>query len=156
MGYTQAEVQSALTGPADGGIIDKKIPPEGKPDVHTVGFIDRDIFKCVAEDIQTDEVIITDERIAHIEEEHPNDFERYSKYITEMVEHPQYILQDHDPHTAVILQEFLDAGEQFRLVMKLAVKTEGWKKNSIITFLKISEKKFKKYLRNKNILYRNE
>ena len=124
--------------------------------MYFVGRIDREKYRCVTEDIQTDEVIITDERITHIRKEHPNDLERYSKYISEMVEDPQYILQDPDPHTAVILQEFSEAGEHFRLIIKLAVKTEVWKKNSIITFLKISEKKFKKYLRNKNILYRKE
>ncbi|RKI78934.1 hypothetical protein D7V90_16685 [bacterium 1xD42-87] len=34
--------------------------------MHTIGKINRDIYKCVTEDIVTDEVIITDERIAHI------------------------------------------------------------------------------------------
>lgn len=150
-------VESApLTEPAKTGIIDEKGQQEEKLDVHTVGRIDIEKYKCVTEGIQTDEVIITDERIAHIQEEHPNDFERYSKHIAEMVEDPQYILQDPDPYTAVILQEFSEEGERFRLIMKLAVKTDGWKKNSIITFLKISEKKFKKYLRNKNVLYRKE
>ena len=48
-----------------------------------------------------------------------------------------------------------DGGEE--LVLKLAIVEDGTaKKNSIITFLKISEKKFKKYLRNKIVLYKRE
>lgn len=41
--------------------------------VHSVGKINKDIYKCVMDDILTDEVIITDERIQHIKERHPND-----------------------------------------------------------------------------------
>ena len=114
-------------------------------------------YRCIAPDIRTGEVIITDERIEHIRKRHPNDFERYSQYIGEMVKNPQYILEDPFPNTAVILQEFCEEGERFRLVLKLAVVGDGaHKKNSVITFMKISEKKFGKYLRNKKILYKAE
>lgn len=125
--------------------------------VTTIGKIDIEKYRAVSDNIRTDEVVITNERISHIKINHPNDFERYSKYIETMVERPQYILKDSVPNTAVILQEFADANEHFRLILKLAViGDESYKKNSIITFLKISEKKFKKYLRNKTILYKDE
>lgn len=42
--------------------------------MHTIGKIDRNIYKCVTEDIVTDEVIITDERIAHIIQRRGQDF----------------------------------------------------------------------------------
>lgn len=48
--------------------------------MHTVGRINRDIYKCITEDLVTDEVIITDERIQHIKERHPDDYERYYEY----------------------------------------------------------------------------
>lgn len=35
-------------------------------DVHVVGKIDQEIYQCITNDIVTDEVIITDERIEHI------------------------------------------------------------------------------------------
>jgi plasmid maintenance system antidote protein VapI len=61
------------------------------------------------------------------------------------------------PNTAVILKKYYDSEKQFRLILKLAVsEDERYKKNSIITFMKISEKKFEKYLRNKKILYKSE
>ena len=43
--------------------------------MHTVGEIDRRIYKCITNDITTNEVIITDERIMHIKERHPDDYE---------------------------------------------------------------------------------
>lgn len=62
--------------------------------MHYIGKIDIEIYKCVTEDIQTDEVIITDERILHIKDRHPNDFERYCGYMREIVEEPDYIHED--------------------------------------------------------------
>lgn len=122
--------------------------------MHTIGKIDIENYRVVSDKIRTSEVIITDERIAHIKERHPNDYERYSRYLVEMIENPEYILEDRTPNTAVILQEFFAEGEQFRLVLKLAVTDdEEHKKNSVITFLKINEKTYRKYLRNKKVLY---
>lgn len=125
--------------------------------VHTIGKIDIEKYRVVSDRIRTDEVVISEERIDHIKDHHPNDFERYSQYIAEMLRSPQYILEDPVPNTAVILKEFVEADERFRLILKLAVfEDEDYKKNSVITFLKISEKKFKKYLRNKKVLYKSE
>lgn len=125
--------------------------------VKTIGKIDVEKYCVVSDQIRTDEVVITEERIQHIRDHHPNDYERYSQYIAEMLENPQYILEDKVPNTAVILKEFAGADERFRLILRLAVLGDApGKKNSIITFLKISEKKFNKYLRNKNILYKSE
>lgn len=129
----------------------------GGETVHTVGKIDIEKFRVVSDKIRTDEVIITDERIAHIMERHPGDYEQYSSRIKEMVEHPQYILEDKVPDTAVIMNEFTGKDENFRLILKLAVMgDEASKVNSVITFIRISEKSFKKYIRNKKILYKSE
>ena len=43
--------------------------------VYDIGKIDLSIYKVVTKNIQTDEVIITDERMKHIQEHHPGDFE---------------------------------------------------------------------------------
>lgn len=62
-------------------------------DVHIVGKISKDIYKCITEDIVTDEVVITDNQIQHIKERHPNDYERFSKYFGEIVENPDFIVE---------------------------------------------------------------
>ena len=62
-------------------------------DVYVVGKIDQEIYQCITNDIVTDEVIITDERIEHIKERHPNDYERFCSYIPEMISNPDYIIE---------------------------------------------------------------
>lgn len=125
--------------------------------MHTVGKINKDIYKCITEDITTDEVIITDERIAHIKERHPLDYERFYSYIPEIIETPDYILKSTKPNTAMILKEIAGEKEKFQLVLRIKTSEDNKEfKNSIITFLKVNERTWNKYLRNKVILYTNK
>jgi hypothetical protein len=111
----------------------------------------------VSENIRTDEVILTEERIQHIKERHPSDFEKYSKYMSDLVADPDYILEANKPNTAFLLKEYEDAGERFQLILRLAVDGDFPEyKNSIITFLKVEEKRYNRYLRTKKILYKAE
>lgn len=93
--------------------------------MYTVGRIDRNIYKCVTEDIVTDEVIITDERIAHIQERHPNDYERFYSYIPEIISNPDYIIEANKPNTATVLKQIIDKGEKFQLVLRLATSEDN-------------------------------
>lgn len=126
-------------------------------DVHTVGRINKDIYKCITEDIVTDEVIITDERIQHVKERHPEDYERFCSYIPKIIANPDYIIEANKPNTAVILKEVEEQGEKFKLVLRIAVKSdpEGYK-NSVISFWHIGDTTWKKTLKNKNVLYKKE
>ena len=104
-----------------------------------VGHIDMEKYSCVTTDIATDEVILTEERIAHIRQRHPGDYERYMQY------------------TAMCLKCFFDreAHTYIRLALRLVTPedTAGFK-NSIITFMKTNKKEYGRLLRNKKILYR--
>ena len=51
-------------------------------------------YQCAAPDIRSSEVIITEERIGHIQERHPLDFERYSGYLKEIIENPDYLVKN--------------------------------------------------------------
>lgn len=125
--------------------------------MHTIGRIDKNIYKCVTENIVTDEVIITDERIAHIKQRHPNDYERFYSYIPEIIGNPDYIIASNKPDTATVLKQITDKGEKFQLVLRLITSKDNTDfKNSVITFLNISERTWNKYLRNKEILYKGE
>ena len=53
--------------------------------MHTIGKIDKNIYKCITDNIATDEVIITDERIQHIKDRHPNDYEKYYSLLKEIL-----------------------------------------------------------------------
>ena len=130
---------------------------KGEAQVHLVGRINKDIYKCVTEDIITDEVIITDKQIQHIKERHPNNYECYYGYFGEIVSNPDYIIRANKPNTALILKEIIEENEVFKTVLRLATpKDSSNYKNSIITFMKIDEKEWNRVLRNKKVLYRKE
>ena len=138
-------------------IIISEVKQDGESSVRVVGKINRDIYSVVSPHIKTDEVIITDERIAHIQKRHPNAFEQYAKYIQKIIEEPDYILEANKPNTAFVLKEFTENDKRFQLILRLAVEGEQpGHKNSIITFLNVEEKRYRRYLRTKNILYKSE
>ena len=122
-----------------------------------IGKIDIEKYKCVTEDICTNEVIITDERIQHIKIRHPDDYEKYYGYMNAVISEPEYIIEANKPHTALILKSFSDGNKQFKTVLRLLTSSDNPQfKNSIITFMKINEKEWERLLRNKKILYKAE
>lgn len=126
-------------------------------EVHTVGRIDREIYRCITEDIVTDEVIITDERIEHIKERHPNDYERFFVYMSRIIIVPDYIIESNKDNTAIVLKEIEELGEKFELVLKIKSQNDPESyKNSIISFWHIGNNTWEKLVKNKNILYKRE
>ncbi len=151
---------SQMVKPLDKSVETATIPTERAsevPGVRKVCDLDIEKYKCVTPDIQTSEVIVTDERIKHIQERHPEDFERYSGYLKEIVEKPDYIIEDTRPNTAMVLKQIEEQGEHFRVALRLVTPADNPSyKNSIITFMKIREKEWRRLLRNKKILYKSE
>lgn len=139
------------------GIIKENQQGTAVKDVHSIGKIDIEKYKCVTKDIKTDEVIITDNQIAHIKERHPNDFERFNKYFKEIVKFPDYIIEANKPNTALILKEIKIHQEKFKTVLRIVTSNDDPKfKNSIITFMKINDKEWNRLIKNKKILYKDE
>ena len=148
--------KKSVEKPGSSGIMNSSSTKEDIQ-VHSVGKIDRDIYKCITKDIVTDEVIITDERIEHIKERHPNDYERFYSYIPEIISNPDYIIEANKPNTAVVLKEIEERGEKFKLVLRIKVQGDPEEyKNSIMTFWNIGETTWRKTLKNKTILYKKE
>ena len=114
-------------------------------------------YKCVTSDIQTDEVVITENQIEHIKARHPNDYEQYFKYAKKMLIEPDYIIEANKPNTAFILKHISDNGMNYQLILRLKTSLDPQNyKNSVITFLKVNEKRYQRYLRTKKILYKSE
>lgn len=142
---------------AGNDIIKSKIVETAVSDVHYIGKLDKNIYQCVTKDIQTDDVIITDERIEHIKEHHPNDYERFSEYFEKIIREPDYIIEANKPNSALILKHIEEVNEQFKTVLRLSTYSDDSEiKNSIITFIKIDEKEWNRLTRNKKILYKPE
>lgn len=126
-------------------------------DVQYVGKLDKTIYRCVTDDITTDEVIITNTQIQHIMERHPGDYERFFGFFHEIISNPDYIIEANKPNTAVVLKEIQTADESFKLVLRLAISTDSPNyKNSIITFMKSDKKDLTRLVRNKKVLYKRE
>lgn len=125
--------------------------------VHNVCKIDKELYSCITSDIQSDDVIITDKQIVHIRERHPNDYERYYGYIEQIIQYPDYILEANKPNTAFVLKHIEDNGKNYELILRLRTSEDPLEyKNSVITFLKVEEKRYNRYLRTKKILYKAE
>lgn len=122
-----------------------------------IGRLDIEIYKCITDNIVTDEVIITEERIQHIKERHPNDYELFYSYMREVIENPEYIIEANKPSTALILKSFSNGDKQFKTILRLVTSADNNTfKNSVITFMKINEKEWNRLIKNKKILYKSE
>lgn len=149
-----------MTKTTQGSKVKEQITPKEKelPEVYSLGKLDKNIYKCVTEDIVTDEVILTSERLQHIKERHPNDYERYLNYMQLCVEKPDYIIEANKPKSAVALKDIdLEDGKHLKAIVRLNTSEDnpGYK-NSVITFQSIREKEWKRLLNNKQILYKKE
>ena len=150
-GFRRVKTVEQLKKPAKRDIL-SAFTEAGGGDVQFLCRIDRRIYSCVTEDITTDEVVITNERIEHIKDHHPKDYEQYLMYITQILQEPDYILEN-EPNTALVLKEFKEDDRRFRLVLRLKTSTDNPEhKNSVLTFMKTNEKKWGQNLRNKKIL----
>ena len=76
----------------------------------------------------------------------------------EIVEHPDYLIETNKSNTALVLTEIIAVNNKvFKVVVRLNTSTDNPQyKNSIITFMKINEKEWKRLLKNKTILYKRE
>lgn len=122
-----------------------------------IGKLNTEIYRCVIPDIVTDEVIITDERIRHIQARHPDDYECFAGYLAEIITDPDYIIRDERFATALVLKTIKTGEHWFRLSLRLVTSSDDPDfKNSVLTFLRIREKEWNRLIHNKEILYTRE
>lgn len=138
------------------GIMDS---PSTKEDiqVHSVGKIDRDIYKCITEDIVTDEVIITDNQMQHILDRHPEAYKEVINYLADIIREPDFIIEDKHDNTGLVIKKIKVEKEYAQMVLRICTSDDNPDyKNSVISCWEISEKRLQNYLRNKRILYKKE
>jgi hypothetical protein len=135
---------------------------DGVEDYHiqVIGKLDKALYSVVSDSITTDEVVLTDEQRRHIIANHPDGADRVFQAIGQAVEYPDYILQDDAYATAVILKEVTEVTrneEKMRVILRLATaQDKTGLKNSVITAFAISAKKWRRYLRNKRVIYKRD
>lgn len=126
--------------------------------MYVVGKINREIYKCIEENIRTEEVIITDERIGHIRERRGEEFYNgYCGLFEERLREPDYIFKEKREHTALVCKRIVENEKYINLVLRIVIETDNPEyKNSIITAIGESEKRFAQRLRNNTVLYKKE
>ena len=128
-----------------------------KADVNFICRIDKELYRVVEEDLSTDEVVITDEQILHIEDGHPGDYNRLAGYLPQVLREPDYILRGNRPHTALVLKKVMLQEIVVEVVLRLKVSSDPESyKNSIITMWGLGPKRFNRLLRQSEILYKKE
>lgn len=127
----------------------------GEMYVYFIGKINRKIYRCISEDIVTDEVIITDNQIQHIKSRHVEAYERIIRSLRDVISDPDYIIKDKHKYTGLVIKRIAIEEYHIQLVLRICTSedTPGYK-NSIISCWQISESRLNNYLRNKKILYR--
>lgn len=116
---TAEKLDETVAKSGESGIMKPDTERTAVSDVHKIGEIDIEKYKCVTNDILTNEVVITDPQIAHIKVRHPNDYERYFKYVAEILKYPDYILEANKPNTAFILKHITDNDKRYQLILRL-------------------------------------
>ena len=106
--------------------------------------------------LQTTEVVVTDERIAHIKERHPEDYLLFEQYGRESILSPDILIQDiKNVGTVFAVKKLPDTN--LNVVLRLVLDTDNPDfKNSVMTFYRIREKNLKKLMEKNHVLYIKE
>lgn len=103
--------------------------------------------------ITTPEIIITNERLEHIKNHHPEDFELFQEFGKECVEYPDFIIKDSKHEETIFMVKKLE-NTNLNAVVKVVLDIEKPNlKNSVMTFYRIREKNLKKLLKKCKVLY---
>ena len=106
--------------------------------------------------IRTSETILTEERAAHIQERHPEDYALFEKYGVQTIREPDLILVD-EKHEGTVLMIRKTKDTNLNAIVRLVLPGEDEKrKNSVMTFYRIRDKNVEKLKKKSEILYSKE
>jgi len=125
-------------------------------EIRNLGKINIKILEKEFGKIQTDEIIVTNERIDHIKERHPEDYNLFEKYGKESVSSPDLIIKDVKNKSTVFMIKKLPE-TNLNVVVRVVLETDNSKwKNSVMTFYRIRERNLKKLIEKNGVLYKKE
>ena len=106
--------------------------------------------------IQTNEIIITDERLNHILKQHPQDFELFQTNIKDIIHSPDFIIKDmKHSGTVFLIKKLMDTNLNVIVRIALATDIKGLK-NSVMTCYRVRNSNLKKLVKNNRLLYKKE
>lgn len=106
--------------------------------------------------LRTSEVIVTNERLSHIQERHPQDFLLFEQYGAESIRTPDWLIRDEKHEgTIFVIKKLPDIN--LNVVLRLALETDDpTHKNSVMTFYRLRDKNLRKILEKNRLLYSRE
>lgn len=106
--------------------------------------------------LATDELILTDERDAHIKQRHDQDYILFCQCVHEVIRMPDMILKDSKNPKSVFYIKYIEEA-YLCIVVRLSLEVEGTnRKNSIITSYLLGQKTLKRIKKNNKTLYNRE
>lgn len=124
--------------------------------IKSLGKIDTSVLEKEFGKIQTRDIIVTGERLEHIKERHPEDYNLFEKYGKLSVENPDFVIKDKKHAGTVFMVKKLE-GTNLNVVVRVVLETDDIKlKNSVMTFYRIRERNLKKLIEKNALLYKRE
>lgn len=127
-----------------------------QPMYRTLGKLKTDYLEKRFGKLQTNELIIMDERLEHIRERHPEDAALFEQYGAEAALDPDQVLVDEKHAGTVFMVKHLP-GTNLNVVTRLALDIDDTgRKNSIMTFYRIRDRNLQKLINKSEVLYSKE
>lgn len=125
-------------------------------EIQCLGKINVKIFEREFGKICTDEIIVTNERINHIKERHPEDYALFEKYGKESVSTPDMVIKDIKHRGTVFMVKRLP-NTNLNVVVRVVLEVDdGRLKNSVMTFYRIRDRNLQKLIEKNGVLYKKE
>lgn len=103
--------------------------------------------------LRTCEVVITEERAAHIRSHHPQDYALFLQYGCDAVFSPDLLVQD-EKNTGTVFAIKRLPETNLNVVVRLVLEADDPSyKNSVMTFYRIRERNLRKLLEKNRLLY---
>lgn len=121
-----------------------------------LGNLDPALLQNFFGTLRTTEVVVTEERVAHIKERHPEDFTLFEQYGAETVLFPDLLILD-EKHAGTVFPVRRLEESNLNVVVRLALETDKNEyKNSVMTFYRLRDRNLKKLLEKNRLLYSRE
>ncbi len=125
-------------------------------DFEIIGYIKTALLENEFGKLKNDILIVTDERVSHIRERHPEDYVFFKKYSKTVIENPDVIIKDLKNENTVFMVGKI-SGINLNIVVKLILSIENSVRlNSIMTFYRIRDKNLIKLEKKNKVLYKKE
>ncbi len=125
-------------------------------EIISLGKINIEVLKSEFGILQTDEIIVTDERIDHIKNRHPEDYSLFTIYGASSVSDPDFVIKDEKNRGTVFMVKKLP-DTNLNVVVRVVLESDDMKlKNSVMTFYRLRDKNLKKLIAKNALLYKKE